>query len=132
MKRYEALHLELGSLLYAAEVPGFGSCPMIGFDAVAVTSEFTNGAIITMSGDKTLLQGFSTKFGMVYNYCGLSNLGLPRDEEAFARATKFILRNLASGKLKPIIANTFRLSKIREAHRYMESNQQLGKIVVAV
>jgi hypothetical protein len=44
-------------------VHGFGSCPMIGFDAVAVTSEFTNGAIITMSGDKTLLQGFSTKVG---------------------------------------------------------------------
>jgi nitroreductase len=30
-----------GSLLYAAEVHGFGSCPMIGFDAVAVTSEFS-------------------------------------------------------------------------------------------
>src|SRR6202140_4682920 len=29
------------SLLYAAEVHGFGSCPMIGFDAVAVASEFS-------------------------------------------------------------------------------------------
>ena len=30
-----------GSLLYAAEVHGFGSCPMIGFDPVAVASEFS-------------------------------------------------------------------------------------------
>jgi hypothetical protein len=32
---------------------------------ITVTSSkvVTNGAIITMSGDKTLLQGFSTKFG---------------------------------------------------------------------
>jgi len=69
---------------------------------------------------------------MIYNYCGLPNIGLPRNEEAFARATRFIQQNLAAGKLKPIIAKTFPLSKIREAHRYMESNQQLGKIVVTV
>jgi NADPH:quinone reductase-like Zn-dependent oxidoreductase len=50
---------------------------------------------------------------------------------AFARAVKF-QQNLAAGKLKPIIAKTFSLSEIREAHRYMESNQQLGKIVVTV
>jgi NADPH:quinone reductase-like Zn-dependent oxidoreductase len=37
-----------------------------------------------------------------------------------------------AGKLHPIIAKTFRLSEIREAHPYMESNQQLGKIVVTV
>jgi NADPH:quinone reductase len=77
-------------------------------------------------------RNFILRTYMVYNYCGLSNLGLPRNEEAFARATKFILQNLANGTLKPIIAKTFRLSEIREAHRYMESNQQLGKIVVTV
>jgi len=37
-----------------------------------------------------------------------------------------------AGKLHPIIAKTFRLSEIRAAHRYMGSNQQLGKIVVIV
>jgi NADPH:quinone reductase-like Zn-dependent oxidoreductase len=45
---------------------------------------------------------------------------------------QFITRNLASGKLKPIIAKTFPLHKIQEAHRYMEANQQLGKVVVTV
>ena len=41
---------------------------------------------------------------MVYNFCGLAALGLPRNEEAFARAVKFINENLASGKLRPAIA----------------------------
>lgn len=50
----------------------------------------------------------------------------------FESAKKFILDALASGKLKPIIAKTFPLENIVEAHRYLESNQQFGKIVVTV
>jgi NADPH:quinone reductase-like Zn-dependent oxidoreductase len=34
--------------------------------------------------------------------------------------------------LKPIIAKTFPLSQIVAAHRYLESNQQVGKVVVTV
>lgn len=48
------------------------------------------------------------------------------------RAKQFINKGLASGQLKPIIAKTFPLEEIVEAHRYMESNQQIGKIVVTV
>ena len=36
------------------------------------------------------------------------------------------------GTLKPVIAKTFPLGEIVDAHRYLESNQQLGKIVVTV
>ncbi|HKH20520.1 MAG TPA: zinc-binding dehydrogenase, partial [Gammaproteobacteria bacterium] len=43
-----------------------------------------------------------------------------------------INEGLASGKLKPIIAKTFPLEQIVEAHRFMESNQQIGKIVVTI
>jgi NADPH:quinone reductase-like Zn-dependent oxidoreductase len=50
--------------------------------------------------------------------------------ERFARAQALILRGLAEGKLKPVIARTFRLDEIVEAHRFLESNQQIGKIVV--
>ena len=78
------------------------------------------------------LRNFILRTYMVYNYCGLPSLGLPRNEEAFARAVAFIRKNLAAGKLKPIIAKTFPLSHVREAHKYMESNQQLGKIVLTV
>ena len=52
--------------------------------------------------------------------------------EKLARGKKFIYAGLASGALKPIIARTFPLEEIVEAHRFMESNQQMGKIVVTV
>lgn len=44
----------------------------------------------------------------------------------------FVTRGIESGALKPIIAKTFPLDQIVEAHRYLESNQQVGKIVVTV
>jgi NADPH:quinone reductase-like Zn-dependent oxidoreductase len=50
--------------------------------------------------------------------------------ERFARAKALVLRGLAEGKLTPVIARTFALKEIVEAHRYLESNQQVGKIIV--
>lgn len=47
-------------------------------------------------------------------------------------AKKFIIDGLASGGLKPVIAKVFPLDEIVEAHRFLESNQQFGKIVVQV
>jgi NADPH:quinone reductase-like Zn-dependent oxidoreductase len=52
------------------------------------------------------------------------------DPERFARAKTLILQGLADGHLKPVIAKTFPLEQIADAHRYLESNQQIGKIVV--
>jgi NADPH:quinone reductase-like Zn-dependent oxidoreductase len=47
-------------------------------------------------------------------------------------AKAFVLDGLASGALKPIIAKTFQFEAIVEAHRYLESNAQFGKIVVTL
>ena len=77
-------------------------------------------------------RNFTLRSYVVYSFCGLETLGLRRNDEAFARAVRFINENLASGKLQPLIAKIFPLSEIQEAHRYMESNQQLGKIVIKV
>ena len=52
--------------------------------------------------------------------------------ERFARAKDLMLRGLAEGHLKPVIAKTFPLQDIAAAHRYLESNQQVGKVVVTV
>jgi NADPH:quinone reductase-like Zn-dependent oxidoreductase len=52
--------------------------------------------------------------------------------ERFARNRDLILHGLAQGRLKPVIAKTFPLDEIVAAHRYLESNQQVGKIVVTV
>ncbi len=54
------------------------------------------------------------------------------DPEKLARGKKFTYDGLTSGALKPIIARTFPLEEIVQAHRFMESNQQMGKIVVTV
>lgn len=54
------------------------------------------------------------------------------DPERFARGKAFVLDGLATGALKPIIARTFSLEQIVEAHRYMEAGEQFGKIVVTV
>ena len=45
---------------------------------------------------------------------------------------QFVYNGLKSGALKPVIDSTFKLDDIAEAHRYMESNRQKGKIVVTV
>jgi NADPH2:quinone reductase len=54
------------------------------------------------------------------------------DPERSARARKFVTEGLSCGVLKPVIAKTFKLDEMVDAHRYMESNDQIGKIVVTV
>ena len=52
--------------------------------------------------------------------------------ERMDRARKYIFDGLKSGALWPVIDRIFPLESIVEAHRYMESNQQNGKIVITV
>jgi NADPH:quinone reductase-like Zn-dependent oxidoreductase len=52
--------------------------------------------------------------------------------DEFRKAKEYVFNGLSRGDFKPIISRTFRLSDIVEAHRYMESNVQIGKIVVTV
>jgi NADPH:quinone reductase-like Zn-dependent oxidoreductase len=54
------------------------------------------------------------------------------DAQRLAAAKSFILKGLTAGALKPIIAKTFPFDRIADAHRYLESNEQMGKIVVTV
>jgi NADPH:quinone reductase-like Zn-dependent oxidoreductase len=53
-------------------------------------------------------------------------------DPVFPKAKQYIFDHLASGALKPLIDKTFRFDQIVEAHRYMESNAQIGKIVVTL
>ncbi len=55
-----------------------------------------------------------------------------KDAEKLARGKQYIYEGLDSGALKPFIDRTFTLNAIVDAHRYMESNQQKGKIVVTI
>nr|WP_026073122.1 zinc-dependent alcohol dehydrogenase family protein [Nodosilinea nodulosa] len=49
-----------------------------------------------------------------------------------APAKRYVYDGLAAGRLAPVIDRVFTLDQIVAAHRYMESNQQNGKIVVTV
>jgi NADPH:quinone reductase-like Zn-dependent oxidoreductase len=55
-----------------------------------------------------------------------------RDPARLANAKTFILDGLRDGALQPIIAKTFQFEEIVEAHRFLESNEQFGKIVVTI
>lgn len=54
------------------------------------------------------------------------------DSDRFARAKRFIVDALRSGELEPVIDKIFTFDDIVDAHRYLESNQQFGKIVVTL
>ncbi|MGD0647078.1 MAG: zinc-dependent alcohol dehydrogenase family protein [Acidobacteriaceae bacterium] len=51
---------------------------------------------------------------------------------AFATAKQYIFDHLASGAFKPLIDKRFPFAEIVAAHRYLESNAQVGKVVVTL
>jgi NADPH:quinone reductase-like Zn-dependent oxidoreductase len=63
---------------------------------------------------------------------GYTLFEIVKNPEMLKRGKEYIYRGLESGSLKPIIDRTFPLADIVEAHRYMVTNQQKGKIVVTV
>ncbi len=67
-------------------------------------------------------KGLSVRGYLVFELTG----DRKRRDEAIA----FISQGLEEGSLKPVIAKQFRLDQIVDAHRYLESNQQIGKVVV--
>ncbi len=54
------------------------------------------------------------------------------DERRLRRAEAFVASGLRTGAFQPVVDRTFDLEEIVAAHRYMESNTQIGKIVVTV
>lgn len=64
--------------------------------------------------------------------CGYTMFQITGDQGRLDRGKKYILSRLESGVFKPVVDRVFKLDDIVEAHEYMESNQQSGKIVVEV
>jgi len=63
---------------------------------------------------------------------GFSANSLLADETQRAKVIGYISRGLASGALCPVIDRSFALADIAAAHRTLEANAQIGKIVVTV
>ena len=57
---------------------------------------------------------------------------LATDPALLGRALRFLGAGLVSGAPAPTVDRTFDLAEIAEAHRYLESEQQVGKVVLTV
>ncbi|MEE3249127.1 MAG: zinc-binding dehydrogenase, partial [Chloroflexota bacterium] len=56
-------------------------------------------------------------------------------EEKLAVTTQFkrhVLPHLVSGSMNPVVDRSFPLEEVAEAHRYMETNANFGKIVLTI
>ena len=63
---------------------------------------------------------------------GYSLLEIKRNPEWLKTAKQYIYDRLRDKRLHPVIAKTFPLEKSREAYQYLESNEQVGKVVITV
>jgi NADPH:quinone reductase-like Zn-dependent oxidoreductase len=79
-----------------------------------------------------MTKGLSVLSHAVVYFTGYPDFGLPQNIEAIKEAKEFLLPRLADGRLKPKISEVFKLEEVSEAHRSLESNMQVGKIVVTV
>ena len=43
---------------------------------------------------------------------------------------EMLLSELRAGRLKPIVAKTFPLEKVADAHRFIQSRSNIGKVVL--
>jgi NADPH:quinone reductase-like Zn-dependent oxidoreductase len=66
------------------------------------------------------------------NFKGYTLRELFIDAEAFTTSKKYVFDHITAGNFKPRIDKTFPFAQIVEAHRYLESNAQIGKIVVTL
>ncbi|MCU6452991.1 zinc-dependent alcohol dehydrogenase family protein [Sphingomonas sp. A2-49] len=100
-----------------------------------LTAAMAEGGILLIYGalspDPTPFPLFAV-LGKMLTIRGYLYSEVVRDADAFARAKTFMLEGLTSGVLAPKIARTFPLEQIRDAHDFLESNEQVGKIVVTV
>lgn len=74
---------------------------------------------------------FSLAVGKGLSLRGYLVFELIRDRSRLLAAEAFIRDVLRRGAIQPTIARSFAFDDIAEAHRYLESNQQLGKVVVS-
>jgi len=85
----------------------------------ALAAEPTPFPLFTALSKNLVVRGY-TLFSVVAN------------PDSYARGKRFVIDGLESGRLAPVIARTFALQDIVAAHRYLESNAQIGKVVVTV
>ena len=63
---------------------------------------------------------------------GYSVREITRNPEKLAAGKKYVYDRLADGRFHPKVAKTFPFAQTVEAYKYLESNAQVGKVVISV
>jgi NADPH:quinone reductase-like Zn-dependent oxidoreductase len=63
---------------------------------------------------------------------GIASTGMLHDDLKLEALKAYVTSGLKSGDLRPIIAKSFPFDQIADAHRYIESGDQFGKVVLTV
>jgi NADPH:quinone reductase-like Zn-dependent oxidoreductase len=123
-----------------AEITG-GRGARVTFDPVAgpfmekLVEAAAPGGIIFAYG---ALSGQPTPFPLItalpksLSIRGYTLMEITRVPEKLVLAKKYIYDRLADGRFRPKIAKTFPFAQTFDAYKYLESNAQVGKIVVTV
>jgi NADPH:quinone reductase-like Zn-dependent oxidoreductase len=100
--------------LAAAAAPGG-----IIFEYGALSTEPTPFPLFAALGNSLSIRGYTL-------------LAITQNPELLAKATKYVFDRLADGRFVPKIAKTFPFAQTIQAYQYLESNQQVGKVVITV
>ena len=124
--KVEAIGLDRAEVMFRegqyVETPELPS--LLGYEAAGVIEEVAADVTGFAPGDRAAsIPAFSmTHYGALITACA----------ERLERAKALILEHLESGALKPKIARVFPFDQVVQAHRCMESNEQIGQIVISV
>jgi NADPH:quinone reductase-like Zn-dependent oxidoreductase len=142
LQRHGARHVIVGNeedLVARVRALTDGKGARVIFDAVAGD---TLNALVEAASARGCIVVYGTLAGAVSSVVlppamlkGLSIRGYAMNEFVSdplnrRRALEFVYSGLESGKLKPVIDRVFSLENIVDAYRHLESNVQVGKIVV--
>ena len=131
---------EEDTLARMKEITG-GAGPRVIFDPVSgrfletLCKAAASGAIIIEYGGLSLQAPvfplpLALKKGLTIR--GYTLMEVTRNPERLANARKYVYDRLADGRFEPKIAKVFPFAKSVEAFQYLESNAQVGKVVISV
>jgi NADPH:quinone reductase-like Zn-dependent oxidoreductase len=89
------------------------------FEYGALSSEPTPFPLFAALGNSLSIRGYTL-------------LAITQNPELLAKAKKYVFDRLADGRFVPKIAKTFPFAQTVQAYQYLESNQQVGKIIITV
>jgi len=75
---------------------------------------------------------FSAALGKGLSVRGYTMREVRQDPRVLKTAKQYIYDRLKDGRLKPKIAKTFPLAQSSDAYKYLESNEQIGKVVITI